>query len=753
MPADRFLLVASAVLQGVVSLTFGLVFLGMWKGFGRRTALRWTIAWLLYGLGVLNTASGIALGIGAAWPPTVQGLVALPLLVGALSFRAGTDALADVGPAPRLSGPVAVIIAVSAGVILVRVAGAAGWISVGPNVIPYTLPRLVMGIGYLWVAWPLVRVPASRWRKGFGLLVAALAALALRMFLAAGYEIYQVTQGAAPSPENQVLTIVQLSLLIVFGVATTVVLIDAERVDAQRAADTIQRAEQALRDAQERMRFALEASHVGVWEADLRTGVTYWSDTCEVLHGLAPGTFGRTFDAYVDRMHPEDQEAARHAIDQATREHRDAELEYRTIWPDGTERRMTATAHFFYNDDGVPVRGAGVALDVTERRSLEDQFRQAQKMEAVGQLAGGIAHDFNNLLTVILGNAELVLANLPGDDQRWADVQEIKQAAERAGALTHQLLAFSRKQILTPRVLDLGNVVSDVTPMLRRLLGETIDLHAAIANRGYVKADVGQMEQVLVNLAVNARDAMPDGGRLTIETGDVFLDDAYATRHPTVRPGPHVMIAVSDTGSGITAATQKRVFEPFFTTKPVGQGTGLGLATVSGVVEQSGGSISVYSEVGRGTTFKIYLPRTDDVEKGQAAARVDARTLRGDETILLVEDEQVVRDFMNRVLGQYGYDVHAIADPSRAIEFADQYHGAIQLILTDVVLPEMSGPAMVTELQQRHPEARVLFISGYADQAIVRHGILDPGLSFLQKPFTGGALARFVRDVLDASGA
>jgi signal transduction histidine kinase/ActR/RegA family two-component response regulator len=428
-------------------------------------------------------------------------------------------------------------------------------------------------------------------------------------------------------------------------------------------------------------------------------------------------------------------------------------MEYRTAWPDGTVRRINLIAHFSFDDRGKPVRAAGVAIDVTERRSLEDQLRQAQKMEAVGQLAGGIAHDFNNLLTVILGCAGFLSEGIPASDERRADVEEIQQAAERAAALTRQLLAFSRKQILAVRVLHVGDVVGEVTPMLRRLIGETIDLRTAVGNRGLVKTDPGQLQQVIVNLAVNARDAMPQGGRLTLETSDVVLDEAFARLHPSVRPGPHVMLAVSDTGHGMDAATQKRVFEPFFTTKPLGQGTGLGLATAYGIVKQSGGSIWVYSEVGHGTTFKVYLPRTDGLEDADAPAPIELRAPGGSETILLVEDEGPVREFVHKVLSRRGYAVHAVGNPVLALEYARAHRAAIDLVLSDVILPDMSGRAMVTQVEQWHPESAVLFMSGYTDQAIVHQGVLDPGTAFLQKPFTADALMRKVREVLDAKAA
>jgi two-component system cell cycle sensor histidine kinase/response regulator CckA len=511
------------------------------------------------------------------------------------------------------------------------------------------------------------------------------------------------------------------------------------------------RAERALRETEERMRFALEASHVGVWEANLRKGTGFWSGTCEAMHGLAPGTFGRTYEAFFDHVHPDDREHVREAIAQAIRTRAPAEVEYRTVWPDGTVRRINLIAHLSVDDGGKPVRAAGVAIDVTERRSLEDQLRQAQKMDAVGQLAGGIAHDFNNLLTVILGCAGFLAEGLAaGDDERRADVEDIQRAAERAAALTRQLLAFSRKQILAVRVLHVGDVIGDVTPMLRRLIGETIDLRTAVGNRGLVKTDPGQLQQVIVNLAVNARDAMPQGGRLTLETSDVVVDEPFARLHPTIDAGAYVMLAVSDTGHGMDAETQKRVFEPFFTTKPLGQGTGLGLATVYGIVKQSGGTICVDSEPGRGATFRVYLRRTDEVEDVDPRTPIEVRTPGGTETILIVEDEGPVREFVHKVLSRRGYAVHTMDNPVRALEYAQAHRASIDLVFSDVILPNMSGRDMVTQMQPWHPESAVLFMSGYTDEAIVHHGVLDADTAFLQKPFTADALTRKVRDVLDA---
>jgi two-component system cell cycle sensor histidine kinase/response regulator CckA len=391
--------------------------------------------------------------------------------------------------------------------------------------------------------------------------------------------------------------------------------------------------------------------------------------------------------------------------------------------------------------------------DVTERRNLERQLLQAQKMEAVGRLAAGIAHDFNNLLTAIYGSTELLLGGLSADDERREDVQEIKKAAERAAALTRQLLAFSRQQVLAPQILDLNTVVADVERMLRRLIGEDIEFRSVLApGLGAVQADPGQVEQVIMNLVVNARDAMPRGGQLAIETANAELDDVYAERHIAVRPGRYVMLAVSDTGIGMNADTKARIFEPFFTTKEKGKGTGLGLATVYGIVKQSSGYIWVYSEPGQGTTFKVYLPRVEAAAEPPAPKPVAPASLRGTETVLVAEDEEAVRNLTRRVLEGHGYAVLAARDGEEALRLATEHAGPIHLLLTDVVMPSMSGRQLAERLVSARSEMKVLYLSGYTNDAIVHHGMLDPGIAFLQKPFTPEALVRKLREVLDSGG-
>jgi PAS domain S-box-containing protein len=403
-------------------------------------------------------------------------------------------------------------------------------------------------------------------------------------------------------------------------------------------------------------------------------------------------------------------------------------------------------------EDGQLVRVWGTQRDVSEQRTLEEQFRQAQKMEAVGQLAGGIAHDFNNLLTAILGNTQLLLRDLPPGDAMRGDVEEIRKASERAASLTRQLLAYSRRQMLQPEVLDLNVVVAEMDKMLRRLIGEHITLVTVLSpDLGAVRADPNQIEQVLVNLVVNARDAMANvgGGKLTIETANVDLDDAFAQRHLGSVPGPYSMIAVSDTGCGMDATVRAHLFEPFFTTKEVGKGTGLGLATAYGIVKQSDGYIAVHSEPGRGSTFKIYLPRIA-TPTGPAAAPAKGGPGRGTETILVVEDEPAVLALSRRALEAQGYVVLAASEPAAALRLVELHGGTIHLLLTDVVMPGLSGRVLADRLTARRPGLRVLYMSGYPGDAVVQHGELPSGSAFLQKPFSPDALARKVRDVLDA---
>ncbi len=400
----------------------------------------------------------------------------------------------------------------------------------------------------------------------------------------------------------------------------------------------------------------------------------------------------------------------------------------------------------------------GVAVDITEQKQaeetkakLEAQLAAAQKLESIGRLAGGIAHDFNNLLSAIMGFGELLQMDLAPDDPKRSYAEEISKAAQRGANLTKQLLAFSRKQILQPRVLNLNTVVLDMENMLQRLIGEHIDLEVALDSQlGYLQADPTQIEQVILNLAVNARDAMPRGGKLTIETANIDLDEVYAKQHLSVAPGSYILLAVSDTGHGMDGETLTHIFEPFYTSKEKGEGTGMGLATVYGIVKQSGGDIWVYSEVGKGATFKIYLPRVDALPEADERRVLPSKKLRGQETILVVEDEELVRTMIAEALRRYGYQVLEARKGAEALVLHQEHQHPIDLLMTDVVMPEMSGQSLAERLVQANPHLKVLFTSGYSDNAIVRHGILLEGLHFIQKPFTIVALLQKIREVLDS---
>jgi len=421
---------------------------------------------------------------------------------------------------------------------------------------------------------------------------------------------------------------------------------------------------------------------------------------------------------------------------------------------DGTLYEEEAVISPVRDPSGRLVNYVAVKRDVTDVRRMEERLRQSQKMEAVGRLAGGVAHDFNNLLTAISGYSDLLLHRLPAYSTLRRDVEEIRKAGDRAASLTRQLLAFSRRQVLQPKVLDLNTVVTSMGEMLRRLIGEDIELSTDLSpSLSRVKADPGQIEQVIVNLAVNARDAMPGGGRITIATADADLSPAYAAAHPEVRPGPHVLLSVADTGQGMSDETQTHLFEPFFTTKEKGKGTGLGLATVYGIVQQSDGHIRVNSAADRGSTFLIYLPRVETPE-ADAPGRDRPHLPHpspGTETVLLAEDEEVVRRLAREVLSGNGYKVIEAGNGREALLVAEAYRGEINLLLTDVVMPKMSGRELTERIRRIRPDLRILYMSGYTDDAILRHGVLENGIPFLQKPFTPEGLSRKVREVLDTA--
>jgi two-component system, cell cycle sensor histidine kinase and response regulator CckA len=511
------------------------------------------------------------------------------------------------------------------------------------------------------------------------------------------------------------------------------------------------RAEEDLRASEQRFRQMAENIKEAFIVVELPSNrPLYLSRMWEEISGRSIEPDHADSRPWTDAIHPDDR-ASVHMAQNAIERGEPVSHTFRIVRPDGSVRWARARTFPVRDTDGHIYRLVGLVEDITEIKLTEQQLLQAQKMEAVGRLAGGIAHDFNNLLTAINGYAELVVNSLGPDHPATPDVQQIHSAGRSAETLTRQLLAFSRRQILQPQIIDLNRVVQRAESLLRRVIGEDITLLVKLTTPlARVNADPGQIEQVIMNLVVNARDALKDGGALTIETANVTLDKKYAARHPGATAGPHVMVAVSDTGTGMDEATQKRLFEPFFTTKELGKGTGLGLAMVYGIVKQSRGSIWVYSEPGHGSTFKMYLPvvQADTVERAPAVDAVPA-TLSGTETVLVVEDQAEARSVMREILSRRGYIVIEAISGSDAVMKSRQHPGAIDLLLTDVVMPGLSGRGVADILQAERPNLRVIYMSGYTDEAIVHHGILDSGLAFIQKPFTADAFLRKIRQVLD----
>src|SRR6267143_2013503 len=504
------------------------------------------------------------------------------------------------------------------------------------------------------------------------------------------------------------------------------------------------KAEAALRESEERYRTLVEGVRDIIFALTPEGTIASLNPAFETITGWRREEWvGQPFERLV---HPEDLPLALELLGRVVRgELRPAsQFRVRTAKGDYRAGEFSATPQL-HEARLVGILGNG--RDATERVQLEQQLRQAQKMEAVGRLAGGIAHDFNNILTAITGYADLLLEDLGATDPRRQDADEIHKAADRAAGLTRQLLAFSRQQVLQPTVLEVNKLVSDLEKMLRRLLGEDVELTTRLApTTGRVKADPGQLEQVIMNLAVNARDAMPNGGKLTLETGNMDLDEAYAADHYPARAGPFVMLAVSDTGVGMSEETQVHMFEPFFTTKEKGKGTGLGLATVYGIIKQSGGFIWVYSEVGHGTTFKVYFPSLDKSVPLPATRQVGAAP-KGDGTILLVEDEAALRVLAAESLKRLGYTVIQAGNGLEALAVADQHSGDIDIVVTDVVMPRMGGPELVEKLRQKRDGLAVIFMSGYTDGAILENARIGSGAILLNKPFSTELLARRIREV------
>jgi signal transduction histidine kinase/CheY-like chemotaxis protein len=566
---------------------------------------------------------------------------------------------------------------------------------------------------------------------------------------------------ANPALRAAILAII-LALVVVVGVAQAAHVVGRalDRAESERRAR-----DRAERETREQARMLVESQRVarlGSYRADLVAGSWTSSAMLDEIFGIDDPAFRKDVPGWLAIVHPDERDeiAAYFAEVAGGRQAFDREYRIRRL-SDGAERWVHGIGELTYDSEGRPLELIGTIQDVTERKAAEVEkahvggmLRQSQRLEAVGQLAGGVAHDFNNILGVITGYAELMQRQLPEDHPARPRLAEILKAAGRAAALTRQLLAFGRKQVMQPKVLDLNLVLRDLGKMVERLVGEDVEVEVRAAPElGAVKADPTQIDQVVMNLVVNARDAMPRGGHLTIETANADFDEAYAASHPPALAGRFVMIAVSDSGVGMDAEIQKHVFEPFFTTKPPGEGTGLGLATVYGIVKQSGGYIWVYSEPGRGTTFKIYLPRADETPVAEAAAPATVASAWGHETVLVVEDNAPLRETVQQALQERGYVVLIAGGGEAAIETAASHAGPIHLLLSDVVMPKLGGPELALRLSELRPGIRVLFMSGYSNGAVSRHGVLGPDVSLLEKPFTGERLARAVRAALDRQSA
>ncbi|HXC34532.1 MAG TPA: ATP-binding protein [Candidatus Acidoferrales bacterium] len=530
-----------------------------------------------------------------------------------------------------------------------------------------------------------------------------------------------------------------------------------EQTVADRTAElTRENAERRKSEAQ--LAQAQQIARLGSWEWDIPINKVIWSEETRRLYGRSSEDTELSIETCLERVHPEDLQRVRDIMAESLRTGQPFTCDHRIVLPDGSQRIVSGHGEVVVNESGEAVKMIGTVQDVTDLKQAEhalrvseDRLLQSQKMEAVGRLAGGVAHDFNNILTIIGGYCAMSVQALDKNNPLQKNITEIQNAAERAASLTRQLLAFSRKQVLQPRVLQLNDVVQNMEKMLRRLIGEDIELSTLFDLRvGRVKADPGQLEQVIMNLAVNARDAMPRGGKLTIGTSNVVIDHKLKFRNRTLDVGEYVLLAITDNGVGMTDEVKAHLFEPFFTTKGLGKGTGLGLATCYGIVSQSGGDIHVYSEPNCGTTFKIYLPRTDALL--EPAGNADSSDMpKGTESILIVEDDSAVRRLAVVILRNCGYKIQEANNAFEALEVIRR-NPSFDLVLSDVIMPQMSGKELSDKLRLQCPQTKILLMSGYTDDALAHHGVLDEGLLFLEKPFSPAKLARKVREVLDTPG-
>jgi two-component system, cell cycle sensor histidine kinase and response regulator CckA len=517
----------------------------------------------------------------------------------------------------------------------------------------------------------------------------------------------------------------------------------------------VKRVEEELRRSEEALELATEAASLGTWDYDLITSELHWDTRARALFGLPPEA-AVTFGRWTEAIHPDDLLTAEEVLERALRERQPFSAQYRVIWPDSSIHWLAVIGRGSYGPrTGIPLRMRGIFLDITERKRTEERLQEVLRLEAIGRLAGGIAHDLNNMLVAILGFSDLLAQSMGADDPRLDDVRQINEAAGRSADLTRQLLAFARRELIQPRRLDLNGIVRYAAGMLRPVLGENVSLVLQLSSTlGPIHADPGRVEQILMNLVLNSRDAMPQGGRVTVETGDVTLESASAVWQPQSEappPGRYAMLAVSDTGHGMDPATLQRIWEPFFTTKAPGKGTGLGLSVVYGSVKQSGGFVWVDSEVGRGTVVRLYWPEILQEADQLGELPVPRPAERGRETVLVVEDERVVRALMVRSLTGLGYRCVEAADAGEALRVLEREEGQLDLIITDVVMPGISGGDLGSRLAEQYPTLPVLYTSGFADDDVIRRGLLHASRPFLQKPFTPADMARKVREVLDAT--
>ncbi|MBT7302994.1 MAG: PAS domain S-box protein [Victivallales bacterium] len=523
----------------------------------------------------------------------------------------------------------------------------------------------------------------------------------------------------------------------------TIAVVGLDITDRKQAEEVILRQQYSLEKAQ-------ELGQIGSWELDLRQNSLSWSDENCRIFGVPPGSVV-DYETFLERVHPDDRDDV-HREWSAALGGRPYDIEHR-LAGHGVMRWVREKASVEFDEEGKAVRALGFTQDITEHKLLEERLRQSERMDAIGQLAGGVAHDFNNMLAVILGHTEIVLDGMDPAQPIYADLQEVLRATERSADLTRQLLTFARKQVVVPEVLDVNKTLAGMLKMLRRLIGENINLDWQPKEGLWsVMMDPSQIDQILANLCVNARDAIGDVGAITITLGNVALDEACSPGHVGPVPGEYVLLSVSDNGCGMDQETVAQVFEPFFTTKEVGKGTGLGLATVYGIVQQNSGGIDICSEPGRGTTFEIYLPRCQDAEQGLAVSGTARDGRGGNETILVAEDEAAILEVCDATLGRLGYRVLVASTPDRAIELASDHAQAIDLLLTDVVMPTMHGRALAEQVRRHCPGIPCVYMSGYPDKAIADYGIVLDGLTFLAKPFSRQQLAEKVREALGRRG-